>query len=136
MKLVAEMGQNKSRRRYDLGTRPQAHSSDGDLGVGVGVVLLHVVLPVHLLPADLPALPVVERHPAGRRLPRPAALALAAAHAAVPASEAPAGGAAELPVAAEVARVAEALSAVFADVAALVQASEIKNKFKTRVSNG
>ena len=40
-------------------------------------------------------------------------------------------GFAELPVAAEVARVAEALSAVFADVAALVQASEIKNKFKT-----
>ena len=132
MKLVAELCQNKSRRRYDLGTRPQAHSSDGDLGVGVGVVLLHVVLAVHLLPADLPALPVVERHPAGRRLPRPAALALPAARpAAAPAGEAAAGGAAELPVAAEVARVAEALAAVFADVAALVQASEIKNKFKT-----
>ena len=119
---MAEMCQNKSRRRYDwdFGTRPSSLLSDGDLGVGVGVVLLHVVLAVHLLPADLPALPVVERHPAGRRLPRPAALALAAAHAAAPASEAPAGGAAELPVAAEVARVAEALAAVFADVAALV----------------
>ena len=94
-----------------------------DLGGGawVGVVPLHVVLAIDLLPADLPALPVVERHPAGRRLPAaapptgPLALPSAAA-----APEAAAGGAAKLPVAAEVARVAEALSAVFANVAALV----------------
>ena len=116
-----------------IGTRPcllaRSSPSDGDLRVGVGVVLLHVVLAVHLLPADLAALRVVERHPAGRRLPAPAALALPAAPAAAAAGyEAPAGGAAELPVAAEVARVAEALAAVFADVAALVQASEMDDE--------
>ena len=91
------------------------------------MVLFHVVLAVHLLPADLAAQRVVERHAAGRRrLPAaPAALALSAPAAAAD-PEAPAGGAAELPVAAEVARVAEALAAVVADVAALVQAPEME----------
>ena len=95
------------------------------------MVPLHVVLAVHLLPADLPALPVVEGDLARRRRPTAATSALPAATLALPAAasaapEAAAGGAAELPVAGEVARVAEALAAVLAVVAALVQASEIK----------
>ena len=82
------------------------------------MVLLHVVLAVHLLPADLPALAIVERHSAGRLCSPPTALALPAA------PQAPPGRASELPVAAEVARVAEALAAVVADVVALVEAPE------------
>ena len=89
------------------------------------MVPLHVVLAVHLLPADLPALPVVEGDLARRRRPAaaattalPATSALALPDAAFATPEAAAGGAAELPVASEVARVAEALAAVLAVVAA------------------